>query len=300
MTALPDFDELLNRVSAGDRLSTDEIATLAATDDILCTGMLADVVRRRLHGTTVTYARVASVAFDVLSAEPLPAAASELRITGFPPSIDAALSAAASARSMAGERTVSGYSWPDLETLAKNGGSTMTGLLEQLRLAGLDAVAEVSIDTILDLPSAAEAMMAAGYGHLRLTVDKAAGLERVSMLGRAATLHEQLACVKVINPLPMRLSAFRPTTGYDDVKMVAIARLAAPAVPTIQVDWLRYGPKLAQVALTFGADDLDNVSPSDEAPDGRRCAAETELRRNVEAAGFTPVERDGQFAVVAR
>jgi aminodeoxyfutalosine synthase len=176
----------------------------------------------------------------------------------------------------------------------------MTGLLEQLRLAGLDAVAEVSIDTILDLPSAAEAMMAAGYGHLRLTVDKAAGLERVSMLGRAATLHEQLACVKVINPLPMRLSAFRPTTGYDDVKMVAIARLAAPAVPTIQVDWLRYGPKLAQVALTFGADDLDNVSPSDEAPDGRRRAAETELRRNVEAAGFTPVERDGQFAVVAR
>jgi 2-iminoacetate synthase ThiH len=47
--------------------------------------------------------------------------------------------------------------------------------------------------------------------------------------------------------------------------MVAIARLAAPEVPTVQVDWLRYGPKLAQVALTFGCDDLDGVAASDEA-----------------------------------
>ena len=56
------------------------------------------------------------------------------------------------------------------------------------------------------------------------------------------------------------------------MKAVALARLAAPNVPSIQIDWLRYGPKLAQVALTFGADDLDNVTASDEAPDGRRRA----------------------------
>ena len=89
----------------------------------------------------------------------------------------------------------------------------------------------------------------------------------------------------------MTLSTFRPTTGYEDVKMVAIARLAAPNIPSIQVDWRRYGPKLAQVALTFGADDIDGVSPSDEAPEGRRRAPLEEIRRNIEAAGFEPVER---------
>ena len=73
---------------------------------------------------------------------------------------------------------------------------------------------------------------------------------------------------QAINPLPLSLSAFRPTTGYDDVKMVAMARLAAPHVPHVQVDWVRYGPKLAQVALTFGADDVDGVSASDDAPGG--------------------------------
>jgi aminodeoxyfutalosine synthase len=92
------------------------------------------------------------------------------------------------------------------------------------------------------------------------------------------------------------LSAFKPTTGYDDVKAVAIARLAAPQVPHVQVDWLRYGPKLAQVALTFGADDVDGVSASDAAPEGRRRAPLEEIRRNIEAAGFEPVERGGRAA----
>jgi aminodeoxyfutalosine synthase len=74
-----------------------------------------------------------------------------------------------------------------------------------------------------------------------------------------------------------------------------MARLTAPNIPTIQVDWSRYGPKLAQVALTFGADDLDAVTASDEAPDGRRRAPIEEVRRNIEAAGFSPAERDGRF-----
>ena len=43
-------------------------------------------------------------------------------------------------------------------------------------------------------------------------------------------LHEHLqrrvGGIEVLNPLPMVLNAFRPTTGYDDVKMVALARLA--------------------------------------------------------------------------
>jgi 2-iminoacetate synthase ThiH len=79
---------------------------------------------------------------------------------------------------------------------------------------------------------------------------------------------------------------------------VAVARLAAPNIPMIQVDWLRYGPKLAQVALTFGADDLDAVSGSDDAPEGARRAPIEELRRNIIAAGLIPAERDGQFSLL--
>ena len=116
---------------------------------------------------------------------------------------------------------------------------------------------------------------------------------------QAAALRRQYDQIQSINPLPTILHAFQPTTGYDDVKAVALARLAAPNVPSIQIDWLRYGPKLAQVALTFGADDLDNVTASDEAPDGRRRAPLEEVRRGIEAAGFLPMERDGHFRVMS-
>jgi aminodeoxyfutalosine synthase len=133
---------------------------------------------------------------------------------------------------------------------------------------------------------------------VRLTIEKAAAADRTQLLMGAAALQDRYACIQAINPLPTAMQTFRPTTGYEDVKMVALARLAAPNIPTIQVDWLRYGPKLAQVALTFGANDLDGVTASDDAPDGRRRAPIEEVRRNIEAAGFRPAERDGHYGLV--
>ena len=69
-------------------------------------------------------------------------------------------------------------------------------------------------------------------------------------------------------------------------------------VPHIQADWTLHGPKLAQVALTFGADDMDNVSPLDEVAEGRRRAPLEEIRRNIRAAGFEAIERDPRFSFV--
>ena len=90
-----------------------------------------------------------------------------------------------------------------------------------------------------------------------------------------------------------------PTTGYDDVKRVALARLFVDNVPSIQVDWSLYGPKLAQVALTVGADDVDAVSAVDDMTEGRRRAPLEEIRRNIRAAGSEPVERNGRFDRIA-
>ena len=117
----------------------------------------------------------------------------------------------------------------------------------------------------------------------------------MNLWAQVARAQAATRAVASVAPLPRSLSAFKPTTGYDDVKAVALARLALPDVPHIQVDWQRYGPKLAQVALTFGADDVDEVSASDQAPLGRRRAPVEEIRRNIEAAGLTPLERSGRF-----
>ena len=287
------FDAYVNRVAAGERLSPDEIRELARTPDILPLGMLADVLRRRLHGSRVTFLRVATCAFDQSIADAVPPAARELRLTGSPDTLDAAINAVGAAKSVAGVRSVAAFTWADAERWRGTDGQ---GVLKKLRDAGLDAIAELPLDRMDDPRGALRALTSRGFTQLRLSVANVPTAERTELLLRAAELQEEFSCVQALDPLPSKLGAYRPTTGYDDVKMVAIARLAAPNIPSIQLDWQRYGPKLAQVALTFGADDIYGVSPSDEAPEGRRRAPLEEIRRNIEAAGLEPVERDGRVS----
>ena len=299
MTISSIFDTLQERVSAGERLGADDLAQLAATPDILQLGMLADTVRRRVHGAQVTYVRVALCPFDKPFTDAVPLAAREVRVTGKPETLEIAVTAVEGARAVAGERAVSGFSWLDVERLATQESHRPSTVLERLRSAGLDSLAELPLDRLAKAADIIETIVAAGYRQLRLTIDKATADVRAKLFVDAAALQQKFPAIRSINPLPTVLDALRPTTGYDDVKSVAMARLAAPNIPTIQVDWLRYGPKLAQVALTFGADDVDNVTASDEAPDGRRRAPLEEVRRNIEAAGLEPAERDGRFELIA-
>ena len=287
------FDSYIERLTAGERLSADEIRELARTPDILPLGMLADALRKRLHGSRVTFLRVAMCAFDQSIADAVPPAARELRLTGSPETLDAAVSAVQAARSVAGVRTVAAFTWADAERWR---GADGQGVLKRLHDAGLSAIAELPLDKIGDPRTALKALTTRGFTQVRLSIGNSPAAERTELLLGAAQLQDEFGCIQALDPLPSKLTAYRPTTGYDDVKMVAIARLAAPNIPTIQVDWQRYGPKLAQVALTFGADDVYGVSPSDEATEGRRRAPLEEIRRNIEAAGFEPIERDGRFA----
>jgi 2-iminoacetate synthase ThiH len=298
MTTSSMFDAMLERVSAGDRLGSDDLELLAGTPDILQVGMLADTVHRSLHGTRVTYLRVALCPYDKPFTETVPLAAREVRVTGNPESLDVAVTAIEAARAVAGERAVSAFSWGDIERFAAADAETASKVLQRLRATGLDALAEFPLDRVADPHAALESIASAGYTQVRLTIDKTPADARTKLFTMAAALKETYAAIRSINPLPSVLDSLRPTTGYEDVKSVALARLAAPNIPDVQVDWLRYGPKLAQVALTFGANDLDNVQASDEAPDGRRRAPLEEVRRNIQAAGFEPAERDGRFVLI--
>jgi aminodeoxyfutalosine synthase len=76
---------------------------------------------------------------------------------------------------------------------------------------------------------------------------------------------------------------------------VAIARLRAVDIPSIQVDWPLHGPKLAQVAITFGANDIDGVGAVDVEQLGRRRAPREDIERQIRAAAAVPAERDGRY-----
>jgi aminodeoxyfutalosine synthase len=172
---------------------------------------------------------------------------------------------------------------------------TLRGLLEGLHAAGLELVAEAPFDLLRDPRRSIEEVNIAGLALARLTVHQLPSADVPELMKKVSALQQQVGVIRAFAPLPRRSNAAVPSTGYDDVKRVALARLFVETIPSIQVDWALYGPKLAQVALTVGADDVDAVSPAADAGTGPRRAPLEEIRRNIQAAGLEPVERDGRF-----
>jgi 2-iminoacetate synthase ThiH len=175
--------------------------------------------------------------------------------------------------------------------------AALVGYLRCLASEGLAAIAEVPLDLLGDARQSLEALTSAGIPAARFTVERPIPDDPATSLLEIRHLQKITGAVRVFAPLPRAATAAGPSTGYDDVKLVALSRLVLDNVPSIQVDWSLYGPKLAQVALLFGADDVDGVSPLEETGEGRRRAPLEEIRRNIRAASQTPVERDGRFAV---
>ena len=287
--------DLTSRLAQGPRLTEDEIASMVAGHDILRLGMLADAVRRRQHGTRTTFLRVADVAAAPGSALAWPAAAGEIRIAGTPSDRKAAVSRVREVSAAAHGIPVSGFSLADLERLALSDGVTLRSLLEELCAAGLELVADAPLDQLQDARRSIEEVNISGLALARLTIHRLPSPDVASLFERVVELQRRVAVIRAFAPLPRTFNPAVPTTGYDDVKRVSLARLIVDNIASIQVDWSLYGPKLAQVALTFGADDVDGVSPEDETGEGRRRAPLAEILGNIRAAGQEPVERNGRF-----
>jgi aminodeoxyfutalosine synthase len=257
------------------------------TADVLTLGMAADEARRALPGgNVVTYTRVHVVTdSEVRAATPIPAAASEVRLFETPETLEAAVECVGRLRALAGTRRVSAFSMADIE---RRSWSNARGLV-QLVGGGLDDVAELAIDQVIDVQASIEALRTAGARPRRLSVLHPLGDRRTETI---ASVQRALAAVGGglrVAPLPRIAPVDKPTTGYDDLRMIALSRLALGDA-SIEVDWTLYGPKLAQVALTFGADHLDGVPSIDDPALGRRRATVEDVERNIKAAGFVPQE----------
>jgi hypothetical protein len=295
MTTTTSIEPLLERLLEGGDLSPRDRDALVASRDLLALGMAADEIRRRRHGAQITFVRVASVAVDRAAAgdarwEGTPG---EVRITGAPVDLAQAVAAVRAAVAAAGSLPVTGFSLADIEA-GTSGAAGAASWIAALRDAGLGALCEAPVDRL----QAPEPLLAAarevGLPVARLSVERAPQGREAAILARASALVREFPALDVLAPLPQRLEGNAPSTGYEDVRQVALARLLVP-VAHIQVDWQRYGPKLAQVALTFGADDLDDVSPREAGAEGRRRSPLEEVRRNIEAASGEPVERAALF-----
>jgi hypothetical protein len=286
--------DLETKAASGQPLDRVDAGRLLAEPDLVSVGMLGEAARQARTGNAITWVRVSVVA-GALPAER--GDAGEVRLVGKPASADEARRRTRDAVSFAADATLTGFSLADLLALAGGDHQTLSDLATALVADGLQAIGAVALDEFTDAEQAAEAVRAVQRGGLaapRATLTRAPAASRLDLIERAAVLQEATQAFRAFSPLPDDDPADEPSTGYDDVRTIVLARLCT-AIPAIQVSWPLYGPKLAQVAIAYGASDIDAVSPVDTLHLGHRRSPREDIERQIRAAFAEPVERDGRF-----
>jgi len=213
----------------------------------------------------------------------------------------------------------------EIHFFTKHYGMTYEEVLRKLREAGLDSLpgggAEIfhpdvrtrisgdkaTADEYLEVHRVAHRMgmrtnATMLYGHVETFA------HRVDHLLRLRALQDETRGLQAFIPL-----AFHPDgngmknlpapTAIDDLRTIAVSRLLLDNVDHIKAYWVSSGPDVAQIALRFGADDLDGTivhetiyhAAGSGVPQGLR---ESELIRLIREAGRVPIERDTLYNVV--
>ena len=142
------------------------------------------------------------------------------------------------------------------------------------------------------------------YGHIETEED------RVDHLVKLRGLQDDTQGFQTYIPLAFHpdntdLHHIPKTTGFDDIRAIAVARLMLDNIPHIKAYWVMMTPRIAQIAQRFGADDLDGTLVEeriyhDAGATTSQNLKRGELMRLIREAGCEPVERDTLYHAVER
>ena len=139
------------------------------------------------------------------------------------------------------------------------------------------------------------------YGHIE-------GIEhRIDHLMRLRELQDATGGINAFIPLKFRsannsMSELGETSVIDDLRTLAMSRLILDNVPHIKAYWVMYGKTTTELALAFGADDIDGTIDDSTkiysmagAVDTRPTMSVEDIVRICSSAGFIAVERDTHY-----
>lgn len=354
----PWWQEIRDKVEAGERLSFEDGLRLYQSNDILAIGALADTVRRRLNGDKAFYIynqhinysnicvnRCRFCAFGKDKGDPAAYEMSTEEIVGkiqkrrHEPITEVHIVGGIhpdlpyryyvdmirEIKKARPEIHIHAFTAVEIAHLAKISGQSISDTLCDLREAGLGSLpgggAEVFSPRIrerlcpkklspegwLEVAGAAHRLGIKSnatmlYGHIE------SAEERVNHLLALRQTQDETGGFMAFIPLAFHprnteLSELSNTTGFNDLKNIAVARLLLDNFPHIKAYWVMIGPKLAQIALNFGADDIDGTIIEEKithmaGADTAQGMTRAELRRLIHEAGCTPVERDTLYNTI--
>ena len=136
------------------------------------------------------------------------------------------------------------------------------------------------------------------YGHIECVE------HRIDHLDRLRRQQDQTGGFNAFIPLKYRnfgnrMSEIGEVSVTEDLRMLAMSRIYLDNIPHIKAYWVMYGKATTELALAFGADDIDGTIDDTTkiysmagADDQRPAMTTEEMRRIVAAAGYRAVERD--------
>jgi aminodeoxyfutalosine synthase len=142
------------------------------------------------------------------------------------------------------------------------------------------------------------------YGHIETEED------RVDHLIKLRTLQDETHGFVTFIPLAFHpentpLEHIPKTTGFDDIREIAVSRLILDNIPHIKAYWIMMTPRIAQIAQRFGADDIDGTVIEEKIYHDAGATTSQNLRRGellrlIREAGREPLERDTLYRPVER
>lgn len=213
----------------------------------------------------------------------------------------------------------------EIDYMCRISGLTLDEVLAQLKSAGLDSMpgggAEIFSEDVRS-SLCPEKLSSGGWlavmesAHLMGIKSNATMLyghtethaHRVSHLLRLRDLQDRTAGFQAFIPLSYHpqnteLGGGAMVSGLDDLKTMAVSRLVLDNFRHIKAYWVMLGPKLSQLALMFGADDLDGtviderITVAAGGQSGKGITVEA-LSNLIKKAGRRPVERDSYYRAV--
>lgn len=350
--------DIAEKVTAGKRLDFEEGVRLYNNHDLLSVGLLADIVRTRLHGRVAYFNRNMHLNYSnicVLSCkfcafgkkesekeayrfsieeirqkirekkdEPL----TEVHIVG---GLDPKLPweyYTEMIRIIKEEKPdilVKAFTCIEIEFFSRKFGKSVEKVLSELMDAGLDTMpgggAEVFSENVrtelhkrkLDEDGWIRVAKIAHrmgiktnctmlYGHIETVED------RVHHLCSLREAQDETGGFQAFIPLAFhpentQLSHLPNTSGFLDLRSIAVSRLMLDNIPNIKAYWVMLGTKVAQLALSFGANDIDGTVTEEKivrmaGGKTRGVLTTEEILFLIRDAGYHPVERDSLYSIV--
>lgn len=135
------------------------------------------------------------------------------------------------------------------------------------------------------------------FGHVE-TFD-----ERVEHLQRIRDLQDECAPFRAFitwnfQPEDTQLPIPHKASAFDYLRTLAVSRIFLDNIEHLQVSFLTQGPRIAQIALDYGADDFGSIMIEENvvsASGDKNIVTEAEFVRLIEDAGYRPVRRNTRY-----